>query len=227
VQSQKLYRIEPQRLLGLVTSSVVVVVVTYEIIRLSVAWYWNCYSTLHVKDFGRTLSNMGCCCAGRMKFLQATAAARSRAGNVPRRSSPTPPLPDAALPRQTLLRPPGAAAPSRAAAPQTLYVKPSHVSCTAALHMEEERDEKELLKSFSSSSSLHSVAHVELGALSSHAAGHHRPPHRIRERSLQLPGSLLPLSSRTTPAMGPPRWLSLRCLLKCIKGKEKAKGERH
>jgi hypothetical protein len=31
-------------------TSSVVVVVTYEIIRLSVAWYWNCYSTLHLAD---------------------------------------------------------------------------------------------------------------------------------------------------------------------------------
>jgi hypothetical protein len=90
----------------------------------------GCYrETLYVKDFGRTLSNTGCCSPSfargersfcRQRQLPAPAPQAPRAGNVPRRSSPTPPLPDAAPPRQTPLRPSGAAAPSRAGATRHL-----------------------------------------------------------------------------------------------------------
>jgi hypothetical protein len=149
-----------------------------------------CYiETLYVKDFGRTLSNTGCCSSWfarrEWSFLRqwqspAPAPQAPRAGNFPRQSSPTPPLPDAAPPHQTPLRPPSAAAPSRAAhwarMPLDRASRP-HQACT-------------LWHTLSSTHWAHTPSDTIARLIEE------------EERGLQLPGSLLPLR-----AQGPhPPW---------------------
>jgi hypothetical protein len=101
--------------------------------------------------------------AARMKFLEAMAVARSCAAGTPRRQLSTPEQPHATFARCRSASPDAASTAER----RCTFPRGALSSHAAG-------------SSFSSSSSLHSVAHVELDALSSHAVGHHRPPHRRR-----------------------------------------------